>query len=171
MHRFNSLLNVLNDELQGLKDLQKLLVVEKAAITAVKQDKVDELQKSKSILLSRIQEYATQREGLVRSILQIEDAKKPAKASDVLLKCTNSKLKKQLQGVINTLRTVSAEVNEQNTYNSKLISHALGILSSSLAIVRSTPGTELPTYGDQGKLTSNVADPAFQKRKTLVTTA
>ena len=171
MNQFNSLLRILNDELQGHKDLQKILIVEKSAIAEVKKDKVDELQKSKANLLERLQEYATARDSLVRSILHIEDAKKSAKASEAALKCADSKLRKQLQGVINSLRTLSTQVKEQNAYNARLINQALGILSSSLAIIRSTPGTELPTYGGQGKLKSNVADPAFQKRKTLVTTA
>jgi flagellar biosynthesis/type III secretory pathway chaperone len=171
MSQFISLLKILTDELQGQKDLHKLLIVEKSAIAEVKKDKVDELQKSKSILLERLQEYATSRDALVRAILHIEDAKKPAKATEAVLKCTDVKLRKQLQGLINSLRTLSAQVQEQNTYNARLVNQALGILSSTLAIIRSTPGTELPTYGGQGKLTSNVADPAFQKRKTLVTTA
>ena len=171
MNQFNSLLNFLNSELQGQKDLQKLLVVEKAAIAGVKQDQIDEIQVAKSNLLGKLLEYATAREAIVRSVLNIEDAKKPVKVSDAVLKCTDSKLKKQLQTAVSALRIISAQVKEQNAYNAKLISSALGVLSSTLAIVRSTPGTELPTYGGQGKLTSKSADPAFQKRKTLVTTA
>lgn len=171
MSQFNSLLTILNDELQGYKELQKILIVEKSAIAELKKEKVDSFQKTKGNLLERIQDKARARDVLVRSILNHEDAKKPAKASEAILKCTDLKLRKQLQGAISSLKTVSGQVKEQNAYNSRLVNQALGILSSTLAIIRSTPGTELPTYGGKGKMTSTVADPAFQKRKTLVTTA
>lgn len=171
MNQFNSLLKILNDELQAQKELQKLLLIEKKAIVEVKQGEVQELQKTKENLLTRIQNLLIAREGLVRNILQIEDGKKIAKASDAILKCSDIKLKKQLQALVVSLRTISEQVKEQNAYNGKMINQALGILTSSLAIVRSTPGTELPTYGVQGKLKSASTDPAFQRKKTLVTSA
>jgi len=171
MNQFNSLLSIINDEIQGQKDLLKLLTTEKRLVIEMKNDKVEELQKVKNVLLEKLVGFSTAREGIVRSVLQIENAKKPAKTSDAVLKCTDLKLRKLLQTAITSLKTISLQVKEQNTYNSKLIGQALGVLSSSLAIIRSTPGTELPTYGQKGKLKTTSADPAFQKRKTLVTTA
>jgi len=171
MNQFNALLKILNDELQGQRDLLKLLTHEKTLIVSIKQDEIDELQAKKSSLLEELQRLSTAREAIVRSVLQVEDGKKPVKATEAILKCSDLKLKKQLQTAATALKSISVQVKELNTYNSKLVNQALGILTSSLAIVRSTPGTELPTYGGKGKLNSKSADPAFQKRKSLVTTA
>jgi len=171
MNQFDTLLRTLEEELKTQRELLKLLNREKQAVADCDQTVIDELSGTKTKALTRAIELGASRENLVREITNLSDRKRVAKISEAILKCTETKLKKQLNSVVSELKILSKEVKAINTYNAALISQGLGVLTSSLAIIKSSPGSELPTYGVKGELKSKSSDSSVTSRRALVTSA
>ena len=171
MSQFKTLLTFISEELRWQEELLKLLTKERVSVMKLNQNESDKLSASKQALLEKAIGAAISREEVVREILGVKDPKAQVKISAAIAKCPLGTLKRELQLKINTLKNVAKEVKELNTHNAELIGQALGVLTSTLAIVRSTPGSELSTYGVKGKLKGGVLDPAFQQRRALFTEA
>lgn len=175
MKEFKKLSDILLEETRFQEQLLEVLSEERAAIVKMNQEQADKLAVRKASMLERAAAIESKRAAIVSEIVgeQPKTGKLPSKPkmSEVIAKCANPSIKMDLQTKNRELKLVAERVQELNKLNADLLHQALGVISSTLAIVRSAPGTELPTYTDSGTLTSNSPDPAFTKRRGLTTSA
>ena len=92
------------------------------------------------------------------------DPKEGLKLKDLIEFCPEKELSDELGEVIDGLKEVAHNVKRFNDHNTYLVKESLGLIVSTLSIMRSDPGDELPTYGYGGKLNSGYKDMAFAKR-------
>ena len=86
------------------------------------------------------------------------------KLSSLVELCKESSVKVDLSKVGEVLRGTVTSVKKMNDENAVLIKQSLGLIASTLSIIRSAPETDLPTYSVQGRLTKESNDPAFSRR-------
>lgn len=177
MSEFKRLLVVLEKELSHHEKLLELLNRERAAIVTLNPEQIENLNSQKEEILVAAKECEERRRELLRSLSgakQTEDADsktKPAEPRflDVVGGCREPEVRKELAKVGSDLKQTAEVVRDMNNHNAQLIKQSLGLISSTLSIIRSTPGSELPTYGQRGQLRDNGDDPAFSGRSRGVT--
>ena len=89
--------------------------------------------------------------------------------SEIIGVCQQSDVRNELSKIGSELKATAEVVRDMNTHNALLIKQSLGLISSTLSIIRSTPGSDLPTYGQGGVLRDQADDPAFAGRSRGVT--
>lgn len=141
MSQHRDLVHVLKLELQLHSDLLSILEEEKAGIVRVDTEAVQKSGQKKEELLLKAKTLEERRSGLM-----------DGKLSELIEKCTDDNVAAELSQIRDQLLQVGTKVQEQNNYNGKLIKESLGLVSTTLAIFRSTPPDDLPTYGRSGKV-------------------
>lgn len=167
MFDFRKLLKLLEKELGYQEKLLELLSKERAAIVKLNQDQLDELRVRKEEILHDVQDIEQRRTEIFNQLATSENRKDPLKFSEVLERCPPNEGRGPLKHVGDNLRRVAAQVQEMNQYNGELIKHSLGLIASTVAIMRSAPETDLPTYTPSGELSKAHEDPAFSARRQL----
>ena len=161
-NEFHRLLGVLRREEKEQQRLFDLLLKERSAIVRLNQPELDELAAEKSRLLS----ISRDNENEFRTVVQQLGGEK-AKLSEVVQRCSDKSLKVQLSKLGEEIKLLGEKVREVNDGNGRLLKQALGLVSSTLSIIRSVPGSELPTYNGSGAIQSS-QDPAFSARRSSV---
>ena len=110
---------------------------------------------------------AVRRDEVLAGILGSQDEKIQPKFADVLAKVPSADLRRKLEVIAKELKTAAVAVQELNSRNAELIQQSIGMVVSTIAIFRSAPGTELPTYSESGTLRS-AEDPAFARKNTTI---
>jgi flagellar biosynthesis/type III secretory pathway chaperone len=184
MSEFKRLLSVLEKELAYHEKLLEVLNSERAAIVTLNPEQIEKLNAQKEEILIEARQCENRRRELIREIGGVSSTthtpsaaeiaaaraqKAPAKPaepvfSEIIRNCTQSEIRRELTKVGADLRATAETVREMNNHNAQLIKQSLGLISSTLSIIRSTPGSELPTYGQRGELRDSVEDPAFSGR-------
>lgn len=166
MFDYRKLLKLLEKELNYQEKLLELLSKERAAIVKLNQDELDALSGAKQDILNEVMDIEARRKEIFFSIAK-ESNREGLKFNDVLEMCPPSEGKGQLRHVGENLKRVATSVREMNEQNGQLIKQSLGLIASTLAIMRSAPDTDLPTYTPSGTLTTKTEDPAFVSRNAV----
>jgi len=165
MFDFRKLLKLLEKELSYQEKLLELLSKERVAIVKLNQDQLDELRVRKEEILSDVLDIEQRRTEIFAQLASSEAREEPLKFSEVLERCPPGEGRGPLKHAGDNLRKVAAQVQEMNQYNGELIKQSLGLIASTVAIMRAAPETDLPTYTQSGSLTSAHDDPGFTARK------
>lgn len=152
MSEFKNLLHTLEAELKKQEALLRLLAKETSAIVALNNDEIQQVNKEKEQILLDAIAIEQQRNSIIRSIAEAKKLKAPIKLSLLLQHCQQVELQRRLTRVGAELRSTADSVQRVNEQNAELIRQSLGIIGSTLAIFRQSPGSELPTYGSAGNL-------------------
>jgi flagellar biosynthesis/type III secretory pathway chaperone len=171
MSQFKDLLQLIVEEVKYQHEMLKLLNEERELALKLDTRGSDKLASRKESCIIKIGRAALTRDALVREILGEKDPKKQVKASDAAQRCGVPAIRKELQNQVRALRVAIENVKVMNARNAELIGQALGVVGSSLAIIRSSPGSEAPTYGVDGNLKMSPRNPADQKRRSLAAEA
>ncbi len=171
MSVYPQLLRLLQKELHYQEKLLLLLGKEQCAIIKLNQEQMDFCRLEKESLISKARELDQQRRELLDQFTteSISPAGTEKKLSEIIAQCRDPQLQAQLKKVGGELNELVKAVRKQNDLNSNLINHSLGLVVSAMSIIRSQPGTELPTYSPAGRLTSQEEDPAFAAPRTAFT--
>ncbi len=160
MKDFKKLVKLLNKELDSQKKLLKLLLKEQVSIINMKQTEISEIAEEKEKFFNKALSYQKEREEVVKKILP-EEKFLGHKFDDLVLVCSDYKTKEELTTIKSSLKETVEEVSKINKYNSSLIKQALGVVSSTLSILRTSPPESLPTYTGKGTLSIESQDAAF----------
>lgn len=168
MNDFRTLLQLLKKELACQEKLLLLLGKERVAIVGVKQTEIESLGAEKEKVILAAQNIERERTAALYELRGEAPRKQPLKISELIAKCDAKDVKRELESAVSDLRKTATAVREMNDHNSILLNQSLGLIASTLAIIRSAPDTDLPTYGSSGRLTAQ-EDPAFARRSGRVT--
>jgi len=154
MADFRNLLRLLQEETACQSKLLKLLATERAALVTLNRPEIDKVSKEKEQLIQQAQDIASKRTSLIREASGTTDKRKVAKLSEALEKCAVESLKREIQKIAEDLKETAESVRIVSEHNGRLIKDSLGIVGTTLALMRRTPEDELPTYGLKGKLSN-----------------
>jgi len=169
MSDFHKLLRILEKELSYQEKLLKLLTHERAAIVKLNIEEIEKIRDEKEGLVDALVSVEKNRtdvfENLAKTYLEDEaDKPKSPALSELVDFCPERDIKNRLGSLRTSLKDTAEVVKSLNDTNSELIKQTLGFIASTIAIMRSVPGSDLPTYGPKGHLQSDCEDPAFAKR-------
>ncbi len=167
MFDFRKLQKLLEKEISYQEKLLELLTRERVAIVKLNQDQLDEIRVAKEQILNEVIDIEGRRKEIFDSLAQSAKREEPLKFTDVLELCPPAEGRGQLKHTGDNLRKVATEVRDMNTYNSTLIKQSLGLIVSTIAIMRSNPDADLPTYTQTGSLSKPQEDPAFAVKRSL----
>jgi len=168
MKDFRRLLDVLNEETKQQDELLKLLVLERGAIVKLKHDEATKLAEQKELLLTKAQATEKKRQQVVAELADGEDVK----LTKLISSCSTLTVKKELAAKQKELKTTVSRVRELSIGNNELLSQALGVISSTLAIIKSAAtGDTTPTYGKKGVIKDDLGDSALIRRRSVTTSA
>ncbi len=153
MGEFHKLLQILEREIEQQEKLLRVLTEERVAIVKLNQEQIDQLNVKKAELLTEARDIEGKRQKVVEALMGPMAKSQPTlKFRDLLVHCSSSELKMKLQSVGEELRKTVTIVQEMNEHNAKLVHQALGVISTTVAIISTGTTTELPTYGESGVL-------------------
>jgi flagellar biosynthesis/type III secretory pathway chaperone len=151
MSEFLKLLSILERETSQQEKLLKLLSVERAAIVKLNQQDIEAINLSKERLLEESRLLESKRKGVIDAIIGVQDKRKePVKFADILSKCTSIELVGKLKTSGEELKKLAISVQEMNNHNAELIKQSLGVISSTISLMKSLPSADLPTYAQTG---------------------
>lgn len=168
MFDFRKLLKLLEKELNYQEKLLELLTRERVAIVKLNQDQLDEIRVAKEKILAEVIDIEQRRKEIFENLGAYAKREEPLKFVDVLELCPPAEGRGHLKHVGENLKKVATSVREMNSYNSDLIKQSLGLIVATIAIMRSTPESDLPTYTPSGTLTKTHEDPAFGASKRQI---
>ena len=145
MFDFRKLQKLLEKELSYQEKLLELLSKERVAIVKLNQDQLDELQEAKQDILTEVGDIEARRREIFSSLAK-EAKREELKFKDVLELCPPSEGRGQLKHTGENLKRIATNVREMNEENGALIKQSLGLIASTLAIMRQAPDADLPTY-------------------------
>lgn len=154
MSRFKTLISLFKREVSFQEQLLQLLTKERVAIVKLNQEELDKLTSQKERLLEEGQALEERRSELVKQILPgIDEA--TLSVQQLINACPPQEGRRDLTEVTNDLRRLATSVREMNTENSSLIKQSLGLIATTIAIMRSAPATDLPRYTSAGTTTGS----------------
>lgn len=174
MASFQGLLQLLQKELKHQEKLLVLLKKEHETIVRLDQAELDKLQETKDKLVNQAFELEGRRTEVIERLMseaKLETPIEKMKLSDLLEHCTDKSISSALKKVGAELKSITVTVKELNKKNGDLLKQSLGLIATTLSIMHSRPGTDLPTYGKTKKLTSTASDPAFAVHEKSFTRA
>lgn len=170
MNELKSLLEVFEKEASLQEKLLGLLAKERTAIVKLKQEEMDTICQEKSLLLEKIQAVELKRNGLLDELREIAKTESPQKLEQLLELLPLNSFKPQVAKAGARLKEVAIAVKTLNDQNADLVKQSLGLISSTLAIIRQSPDSGLPTYTAKGRL-RNPEQETTQLKKSLTTEA
>ena len=171
MSDFEKLLRLLQKELTYQEKILSLLTKERTAIVKLNQEQLEEFRGQKEKLVGEAMALDQQRLAVMNRIFNSDAQEEQPKFAEIVSQCREPSVRNELSKIGDELRNVVGTVKQLNDENSDLIKHSLGLIATTMAIMRSQPGTELPTYKPSGKLTSKEDDPAFSGRRSGLNSA
>jgi flagellar biosynthesis/type III secretory pathway chaperone len=168
MSHYRKLLRILQKELSYQDKILRLLSTERAAIVKLDQERILDIGNQKKKLIGEAVALERERASVLEKIDLPSangaetEAKKPF--LEVLATCDEKAISAELQKTGEELKLSAESVKTLNEQNGDLIKQSLGIIASTISIMRSSPASDLPTYGRRGKLSSEETDPAFASR-------
>ena len=174
MADYRLLLKLLQKELGKQEKLLELLTKERVAIVKLNQEQLNELRTQKERIFSEAREVEVERSSVIAELSLSwnnnagrADKKTPIKFSEIIEHCPDNQTKRELKKVGEDLKAAASNTQELNEHNSQLIKQTLGIIATTISIMRSTPATGLPSYGSTGQLTGE-DDKNFIRRSGAV---
>ena len=168
MEPFRKLVRTLQKEHANQEKLLEVLAKERAAIVELNQEELDKIGSEKS----RLVEDGAQLEGVRRELLErlagcpVTDER--FDFQEVVASCPEQSLKADLSNAGQELKAIAISAKELSAQNAELIKDTLGLIATTISLFHSAPETELPTYGQSGKLSTDSDEPSTsQKGKSL----
>ena len=168
MFDFRKLLKLLERELSQQERLLGVLAKERAAIVKLNQDQLDEISETKAQLLADMVDLENRRKEIFTAIALGAKREDNLRFSEVVEMCPPHEGRGQLKHIGENLKKIATEVKSINDQNTLMIKQSLGLITSTIAIIRSAPESDLPTYTPSGTLTSTSEDPAFTASKNQI---
>ncbi len=165
MFDFRKLIKLLEKELNYQEKLLELLTHERVAIVKLNQDQLDQIQEAKQSILSEVADIESRRKEIFNQIAEQAKREEPLKFADVVELCPAGEGRGPLQHVGQNLKKVAENVHELNQENGILIKQSLGLIATTIAIMRSAPEADLPTYTPSGTMNTKTEDPGFVSQK------
>lgn len=171
--KFYTLLRLLQKELNYQEKILALLARERAAIVKLDQPELEEVRVAKEKLLDDASQVTGKREQLMRALAEeLTGNERDTLLSQLLEKCSDDQVKRDLGKTGESLKKAAGSVKEMNDQNGELIKQSLGLVSTTIAIIQSAPGTDLPTYSREKRLSSDTDDMGFLRRgKSVISSA
>ncbi len=172
MSEYRKLLQLLEKELYYQEQLLAVLARERVAVVKMNQEEINRLNQEKNDLFDSAREIEVKRNLVIGQLKQElpsrgeapqSEKESPTKLSDLIVRCPSKDIRLSLERVGRELKRTAESTFELNRGNASLIKQALGLVATTIAIFRSSAGTDLPTYGANGSLRSS-EDPAFVSR-------
>lgn len=161
MRLFDNLLAELRRESRVQDKLIELLTTEKDSIISVNRPELEKIRKKKESALEAAKSSEVKRNSIISEIADKFSEKKPLKLAEIVELCPEPRIKAALSDCGKHLKDRALTVQKLNTENGDLLKHAQGIVVTTLAILTAQPETDLPTYGQNARLTGNKEDTAF----------
>ena len=165
MFDFRKLIKLLEKELNYQEKLLELLTRERVAIVKLNQDQLDEIQEVKQGILNEVVDIEQRRQEIFTKLAEQSQREEPLKFSEVVELCPPGEGRGPLQHVGQNLKKVAESVRELNAENGVLIKQSLGLIATTLAIMRAAPEADLPTYTPSGTLSEKAEEPGFVSQK------
>ena len=165
MQEFERLLTVLEREVVCQERLLALLLSEREALLKVRTEEVQKIGVEKEKLIDQSKQLQT---NCVQLVQQIAPPPQTLKISELIERCGLGELRRKLAKAVMSLKQITAAVRELNRHNSVLIRQTLGLVSSTLSLLRSAPKTPLQTYSRNGMIKSN-SNPYYCREHSYVT--
>jgi flagellar biosynthesis/type III secretory pathway chaperone len=148
MREFEKLVHVLERELGYQEKLLTLLASERAAIVHLNNEDLNTIREQKEKIFFDAMKLG-QRRAQILSDLGREEDKLPV----IIEECPSPKVKAELDSVRTDLKKTTAKVREFSDSNAKLIKQSLGLIASTISIMRGFgSATSVNTYGATGAL-------------------
>lgn len=169
MFDYKKLYKIIERQLANQEKLLGLLVQEKVALVKLNQDDLDKVSESKAKVLDDVRDLEEKRSQIFQIISESLELDREVTFQDVIDNCPPAESKGKLQHLCDNLKSLATRVKEINSNNSELIKSSLGLLASTMSIIRSAPEGDLPTYNKGGNLSSgDTEDPAFAKKNNII---
>ncbi len=169
MFDYKKLYKIIEKQLINQEKLLGLLAQEKVALVKLNQNDLDKITEAKGKVLEEMNDLEERRIQIFQTISESLKLDREVKFQDLIDNCPPTESKGKLQHLCDTLKVMSIRVKEVNSNNSELIKSSLGLVASTISIIRSTPEVDLPTYTKGGNLSSgDTEDPAFAKKNNII---
>lgn len=149
MQEFKTFLSILETEVEAQRKLLDLLTRERAAVVRMNQKELDRLTAEKESLLSKLQQTEAERKS---TALSLSGNARAQRLSDIAARCPARDIRSKLEKTGKLLKDLAMQVRSFGSHNQILLRQALGILSSTISVIRSASGTAVPTYEAGGKI-------------------
>lgn len=160
MGDFRKLLRLLQEESASQAKLLKILGNERLAIVRLDRNEIEKINLSKDEVVSKAHQLASERIAEMKLIAGITDKKTKVKLDQILDKCASATLRRDLERARDTLRTAAQTVEIVSEHNSRLIKQSMGLIGTTIALMRRAPDEDLPAYGLHGRLTHELPSSA-----------
>lgn len=169
MFDYKKLYKIIEKQIDNQEKLLGLLAQERVALVKLRQDDLDRVCEAKGRVLDDVEELEEKRKDIFQAISEVLKLDRELKFKDVIENCPPTESKGKLQHLCENLKTIATRVKEINSVNSELLKSSLGLIASTLSIVRSVPEVDLPIYNKGGGLsTGEIEDPAFAKKNSVI---
>ncbi len=174
MSDYRKLLRILQKELSYQDKILRLLSVERAAIVKLDQERILDIGGQKEKLIGEAVALERERASVLEAMDISGDSKGGTQKKpflEVIATCDEKAISEELQKTGEELKMSAESVKKLNEQNGDLIKQSLGIIASTISIMRSSPASDLPTYGRKGRLASEESDSAFASRSGRYTSS
>ncbi|MDR2337328.1 MAG: flagellar protein FlgN [Deltaproteobacteria bacterium] len=148
---YRSLIVNLEIEINLQTKLLEAVREEKIALAMLDEEKINKVVESKQQLIEKIQ--ANQEK---RNKIFIKDTLAPLeslKLEDLIANCSSAIYRQQLEKLQSELKEIVVEMRELNNHNAKLTKQSLGLIATTLAILKSANhDTNIPSYSPKTSL-------------------
>lgn len=166
MSLFKNLIRVFERELSFQEQLLGLLTKERVAIVKLNQEELDSISVAKERMLEEGRALEQKRSELLSQLLPgIDEA--ALNVQQIVNICPPHEGKRELARICDNLKRIASSVRDMNSENSALIRQSLGLIASTIAIMRSGAAAagDLPTYTKGGALSAGSDDLTYQPRR------
>lgn len=164
MDAFEQLLRHFKAEREHQERLFDLLTNERSAIVHLDRKLLPKLSEQKELLLKKARAIEAKRSQLIASIAKSAGKEGPLKLAEIITLCALSATRQALQREGSELKQKALQVQALFQENTNLIRQTQGIVATTLSILTSRPETDLPTYGQDGKLEGKANDATLMAR-------
>lgn len=150
MSKFNQLLSILNKEFATQQDLQQVLKSEQIAIKKYDQQALDSVTLRKSSLVRIAEDLEKRRSALLLTIEDNKNSKVPITLKDIIDKCKDIPLKRNLSALREKLRSLVIEVQSLNLENQRLLRESVSLIATAASLFQQVAHESIATYSAQG---------------------
>lgn len=165
---FKKLYALLSKELEQQQNLLEILVRERASVVRMNPEELNKINLEKEKLLNEVRDIEERRNEV---ICALAGTPRPVKLSEVLTRCPSGSLTKELSALGSELRQTAVSVKDFHEHNAILLRQAMGLVASTVSILRGNTGSDLPTYSASGAIRNNANAASSRAPSAIVRSA
>ncbi|MDD2943294.1 MAG: flagellar protein FlgN [bacterium] len=145
MRELKQLVVVLERELRFQEELLSILASERAAIVHLNDEDLKQIAQAKTQLFERAATVGLDRSRLIQDI-----AGEQGRLPECIAVCSDESVRSQLHQMRDKLKQVTLRVLEMNKYNGELLKQSLGMVASTISILKGGATAKPVTYSAKG---------------------